>query len=105
MQKINEKTIQKIKERIVKGAKPQKIVIFGSYAYGNPNKDSDLDIVVIKSTGLPMHKRSIEIRKLLRGISVPKDIIVYTPEEVSKWKNASSAFITTVLKNGRTIYG
>lgn len=105
MQKIDEKTIQKIKNRIVKGAKPEKIVIFGSYAQETATKDSDLDILIIKSTELPIHKRAIEIRKLLHGISVPKDIIVYTPEEVKKWKNASSAFITTVLKNGRIIYG
>ncbi len=105
MQKVNEEIIQKIKMRIVKGANPQKIVIFGSYAQGTATKDSDLDIVVIKSTGMPMHKRAIEIRKLLHGISIPKDIIVYTPEEVRKWKDASSAFITTILKNGGVIYG
>jgi hypothetical protein len=45
------------------------------------------------------------IRKLLRDINVPKEIIVYTPQEVEKWKNASAAFITSIIRKGKVIYG
>ena len=105
MQPITEELIQEVKNRIVSEVHPEKIVLFGSYAYGTPTKDSDLDLLVILKTKEPMHKRGVRIRKSLRDISTPKDILVYTPQEVEKWKNASTAFITTILKKGKVIYG
>jgi hypothetical protein len=64
-----------------------------------------LDLLVILPTEEPMHRRVTRIRKLLRDINVPKEIIVYTPQEVEKWKNASVAFITSIIRNGKVIYG
>ncbi len=105
MQPITDEIIQEIKTRIVKRVHPEKIILFGSYAYGNPMRDSDLDLLVILPTEEPMHKRIMRIRKLIRDIRVPKDILVYTPQEVEAWKNVSSAFITSVMKKGKVIYG
>lgn len=105
MQPITEDIIQEIKSRIVSGVHPEKIILFGSYAYGIPTKDSDLDLLIILLTDEPMHRRVTKIRKLLQDIRIPKDIIVYTPQEVEKWKNASAAFITSIMKNGKVIYG
>jgi uncharacterized protein len=105
MQPITEEIIQEIKNRIVKGVHPEKIILFGSYAYENPTKDSDLDLLVILPTEEPMHRRVTRIRKLLRDINIPKDIIVYTPQEVEKWKNASAAFVTSIIRKGKVIYG
>lgn len=105
MQLITEELIHQIKNRIVNEVHPEKIILFGSYAYGTPTKDSDLDLLVILHTDEPMHRRVTKMRKLLRDIRIPKDIIVYTPQEVEKWKNASAAFITSVIKKGKVIYG
>ena len=105
MQPITEELIQETKERIVSAVHPDKIIIFGSYAYGKPTKDSDLDLLVIMPSDEPMHKRVLPIRKLLRDFHVPKDIIVYTPQEVDKWKDASAAFITSIIRKGKVIYG
>lgn len=99
------KEIIEIKNRIVKEFKPQKIILFGSYAYGNPKKDSDIDLLIIKKTKLPKHKRAREVRRILRDYLIPIDIIVYTPEEVEKWKNADTSFITFIMKKGKVIYG
>ena len=105
MQPITEELIQEIKNRIVSGVHPEKIILFGSYAYGTPTKDSDLDLLVIMPSDEPIHKRVLQIRKLLRDFRVPKDIIVYTPQEVEKWKNVTNAFITSIMKKGKVIYG
>lgn len=105
MQPVTEEIIREIKDRIVKGVHPEKIILFGSYAYGTPTKDSDLDLLVIFPTEEPMHKRVTRIRKLLRDIRVPKDILVYTPQEIESWKNVSSAFITSIIRKGKVIYG
>ncbi len=105
MQPITEEKIQEIKNRIVSGVHPEKIILFGSYAYGTTTKDNDLDLLVIMTTDEPMHKRVLRIRKLLRDFRIPKDVIVYTLEEVEKWKDASVAFITSILRTGKVIYG
>ncbi len=105
MQPINEELLQEIRNRIIKAFHPEKIILFGSYAYGTPTKESDLDLLVIMPSDEPMHSRVTKIRKLVRDIEISKDIIVYTPQEVEKWKDASAAFITTIMRKGKVIYG
>ncbi|MCE8425632.1 MAG: nucleotidyltransferase domain-containing protein [Candidatus Methanoperedens sp.] len=105
MQPITEGVIQEIKDRIVSAVHPEKIILFGSYAYGTPTKDSDLDLLVIMPSDESMHSRVTRIRKLVRDINIPEDIIVYTPQEVEKWKDASVAFITSIIRKGKVIYG
>jgi predicted nucleotidyltransferase len=105
MEPITDELIQEIKNRIISGAHPEKIILFGSYAYGTPTKDSDVDLLVIMPSNEPMHSRVTRIRKLVRDIPIPKDIIVYTPQEVEKWKDASVAFITSIIRKGKVIYG
>lgn len=104
-QMLAQKQIEKILKRIVNKYKPEKVILFGSYAYGNPTEDSDLDLLVVKSSNLPRYKRAREIRKYLWGITdVPKDIIVYTPEEIDEWKGVKEAFITNIMKKGKILY-
>ena len=105
MEPITDELIQAIKNRIISGVHPEKIILFGSYAYGTPAKDSDLDLLVIMPSFETMHKRIFRIRKLLRDFRVPKDVIVYTPQEVDNWKNVSNAFITSIIRKGKVIYG
>lgn len=104
VEEVNEDIINEIVNRIVKVASPEKIILFGSYAYGKPAKNSDLDILVIMSSKLPRYKRSVPIYKALAGILIPKDIIVYTPQEVEEWDEVPQAFITTAVSRGKTIY-
>jgi predicted nucleotidyltransferase len=102
---IGRKQIEKIVKRIADKFKPEKIILFGSYAYGMPKKDSDLDLLIVKESSLPRYKRAREVRKLLWGISeIPKDIIVYTQKEIDDWKGVEEAFITQVVKSGKILY-
>lgn len=54
MESITDELIQEIKNRIVSGVHPEKIILFGSYAYGTPTKDSDVDLLVIMPSDEPM---------------------------------------------------
>ena len=90
--------------RIVKNNNPQKIILFGSYAPDNFNEHSDLDFLIIKETNLPSHKRGREIRKNLRGLKIPIDIVVYTPKEIKEWKDEKHSFISKILEEGRILY-
>jgi predicted nucleotidyltransferase len=99
------KTIDEIVRRITEKIRPLKVILFGSYAYGSPTKDSDIDLLIIKESSLPRHHRTKEVRRILRGMKVAVDIIVYTPEEIKKWEGIDTAFITGVLKKGKVLYG
>ena len=102
---VIQKPLEKILKIIVKYYKPEKVVLFGSYAYGHPNKNSDLDLLVVKDSNLPRYKRAREIRKYLWGITdIPKDIIVYTQKEIDDLAEIKEAFITDILKNGIILY-
>ena len=102
---ITQDQMDNIVEIIVKSVNPEKVILFGSYACGNPNEDSDLDLLVIKDTDVDRFKRSREIRKYLRGAKIPIDLVVYTRAEVEEWKDTQSAFITQVMQTGRVLYG
>ena len=96
--------LQEIIRRIVHATNPAKIILFGSYAYGTPHADSDIDILVIMETDQPRHKRPVTINRALAGLLIPKDILVYTPAEIDEWKDVPLAFITQVLKKGVVVY-
>jgi len=104
VKKVNKALINDIKNRIVAAVDPEKIILFGSYAYGKPSKDSDLDILVIMKSNLPRYKRSVPIYRALAGMLIPKDIIVYTPKEVEEWVDVPQAFVTTAMTRGKKIY-
>jgi len=105
VEKVDEEFLKEVVKRIVSAVDPEKIILFGSYAYGMPKKESDLDLlVVVKESSLPRYKRSVPIYKALAGILIPKDIIVYTEKEIEEWSNVPLAFITTIIRKGKVIY-
>ena len=103
---INRAQLEEIIKRIKSNYRLEKIILFGSYAYGKPTENSDLDLlVVVKSSNQPRHKRAREIRKHLWGVTdIPKDILVYTEDEIEEWKGVEDAFITRVLREGKILY-
>ncbi len=100
-----EQRIQQIKEMaafIRTRFNTEKIILFGSYAYGEPTKDSDVDFFIIIDTKLKPIKQAVLIKKELNnrfGIRFPMDIIVRTPEFVQKRKD-EDFFIKKILNNG-----
>ena len=101
---IEKDKISEIVNKIVSGYKPEKIILFGSYATGNPNENSDLDLFVIKETDIPRPQRTVQVRKMIYGSMVPIDLIVYTPKEIEESKNNKFSFVYEVLNNGTTLY-
>lgn len=102
---ISQEKINEVINRIVKNINPEEIILFGSYASGNPSEDSDLDILIIKEMRMPRYKRSREVKKHLRGMKIPIDVIVYTKKEIKKWENTETAFINQAIKQGKILYG
>lgn len=101
---IADDQIGEIVRRIAENYNPEKIILFGSYANGKITEDSDLDIIVIKNTNLPKHKRGIEIRKLFYGLPIPMDFKIYTDLEFDKERNNPYSFLYSALNGSKILY-
>jgi uncharacterized protein len=102
---VTREQIDQIVKRVVTNYHPEKIILFGSYAYGEAEEHSDVDLLIIKDSELPRYQRGREVRKYLRGMKVAVDLVVYTREEVEKWKDVKPAFISMVFERGKVLYG
>ena len=101
---IDSRKIDEIVGKIVHGYHPDKIIMFGSYAAGNYDSHSDLDLFLVKDSEIPRPQRGIEVRKLLRGSKTPIDLIVYTPKEIEKEITSMYSFVSEVFKTGKLLY-
>jgi predicted nucleotidyltransferase len=101
---IDNKTISNLISRIATSVNPEKIFLFGSYATGQANEDSDIDLLVIKEISEPKYIRSIEIQRLLIGSKIPADIVVYTNDEYEKEKLIKYSFINSAIKGAKLMY-
>jgi len=99
-----EELIEKIKDTIVQGIDPDKIVLFGSFGSGLPDSDSDLDLLIIKELSLRRDKRARLVKDLFDPYPHPMDIFVYTPAEVEKCKGMPGSFVAEILNTGKVIY-
>lgn len=103
---ITEEQIQAIVHRIIAGYQPDRIILFGSYAYGTPTEDSDLDLLVVKSDiEINRAERAVVVRRLLRGPDTPAmDILVRTPAEVAAAAEVRFTVEAQALQKGRILY-
>ena len=101
---IPRQTIDAIIQAIAETFSPQQIVLFGSYASGQPGPDSDLDLLIVMNSDLPRHKRGVPIMLLFRPIPCSIEVLVYTPEEVAKWKGTTNHIITEAYQSGKVVY-
>jgi len=100
-------TLPEAVERIVAELNPEKIILFGSYAYGDPTPDSDVDLLVIMETKAKRAERYVAVSRLLRPRRFPVDIIVKTPREVEEAMlggKDNSFFIREIVKKGKVLY-
>ena len=101
---VTAELLKNIIQRIVAGVQPQKIILFGSYAYGAPSPDSDLDILVIMDTKERPAERVLAISRLLRPRPFPMDILVRTPGEITAALEQRDSFIREILSRGKVLY-
>ncbi|HOL22411.1 MAG TPA: nucleotidyltransferase domain-containing protein [bacterium] len=95
--------IKQISESL-KDYNPEKVILFGSYAWGTPGEDSDFDLLIIKRTNQKFFKRVPEARKYLYKINSAFDILVLTPEEIEKRRKMGDFFIKEILEKGKVLY-
>lgn len=90
-------------EQIVDKFKPQKVILFGSHAYGNPNEDSDVDLLVVMQFEGRSVRQAIKIRQNI-SCEVPLDLMVRTPEQISRRLSLGDFFFNEIISSGKVLY-
>lgn len=100
--KINQK-IKEVADKIAKEHQPEKIILFGSYAWGEPDHDSDVDLFVVKET-----ENTRETAKEIDGSIFPRpfpiNLIVYTPAKLKRELNLEEPFVSKITKEGKVLF-
>ena len=101
------KLIQEITGKIVQRYEPIKVILFGSYVYGNPTEDSDIDLLIIKNTGQRPIDRWVEVKRILRDPkrTIPVSPLVYTEKEIEERLAIKDFFIQEIFERGEVLYG
>ena len=102
----NEEIIQKIVDKLVEEYAPRQIILFGSYAYGMPGPDSDIDLLIVKETEEPFIERVVQVCKTTRGMhkGIPFDPIVLTPDELDGRLRKGDHFFQDIVEKGLVMY-
>jgi uncharacterized protein len=98
--------VQEIVRRLVAEYAPEKIILFGSYAHGEPHADSDIDLLIVKDTTERFLGRMDTVRRLTDGAHrhIPFEPIVLTPTELDQRLRIGDQFVEEILMKGETLY-
>ena len=98
--------IEQVVQRIIDLYRPEKVILFGSYAYGTPDTGSDLDLLIIKETD----ERPIDRRVTVRQIAytprrdLPFSPLVITPQELAQRLEIGDPFYHEIITRGKVLY-
>jgi predicted nucleotidyltransferase len=101
---ISQSTIQEAVDILRKAAHPVKIMLFGSYARDNPSGHSDLDILVIERDLRTRRKEMVRLRRLLRPLRIPVDIVVVSEKVFNEWSDTPGNIFYEAASEGRVMY-
>ena len=99
-----EKEIESITAQIIEKYSPEKIILFGSYAHGNPTPDSDVDLLVVMDTPKGELKTSLEILQSLPRITFSIDILARSRAAIRKRKRMGDRFMQEITEKGKVLY-
>ena len=103
---VDESTIQEAGRRLADAAgKDARVILFGSHARGDAGPGSDLDLLVIEPEVPSRTQEFVRLRKKLRGLEVPIDLIVLDADHVRKWGDVRGTMVHEALREGRVLAG
>ncbi len=101
-----ETLLQGLLQKLLAQYEPQKVILYGSYAYGNPRPNSDIDLLIIKETSERFIDRWATVRHILTDPKrkAPIEPLVLTPHEVETRLRKGDQFVAEIIKRGRLLY-
>ena len=100
---IDRRQIRKFSAAVAREFRPEKIILFGSYGYGQPTEDSDVDLLVIMPFDRRRGRKSLEIRQRIPA-GFPLDLIVRTPDHIAQRLAWGDCFTQEILSKGKVLY-
>lgn len=97
-------TIQEMVRRIVEQFHPDKVILFGSYARGTAGPDSDVDLLVVMPVKGSIREKRLEIRMALHAIGMAKDVALFTPDQVVRYKDIVGTILYPAFREGKVLY-
>ena len=108
MTRIDDALLERMVQVIVDEVDPEQVILFGSRARGDATAGSDVDLIVVESTPfVEGRSRGVEETRLWRALAsfhVPKDILVYSRDEVDYWRDSLNHVLARALREGRVLY-
>ena len=101
---VTDGLLEEVARRIVERFHPEKIILFGSHAWGAPGRESDVDLLVVMESAKRPAARSAEVSVACRPRFLPMDIIVRTPAELEHRLEINDPFMRRVVERGRVLY-
>jgi len=102
--RISEQTIQEAVRRLVEVGRPQRIILFGSYARGDARHQSDLDFLVIQQEVKSWRKETVRLQDALRSMRIPVDVLLASEATFRKWADTPGTVIYRARKEGQLRY-
>lgn len=105
MKNLDSDLLNEIVRRLVDTLHPEKIYLFGSHAYGQPNDDSDVDLfIIVRDSDLPPRMKAVEGYRALSGILVPVEIKIATQSSFERRSHWLSSIERVVAEKGKLLY-
>lgn len=101
--RISTDVIRSLARQIADRFHPHKIILFGSYAYGQPRPESDIDLLVIMETNLRETRQALQIRQYLNPL-FGLDILVYPPAKIEQRIAWGDSFLREIMERGMILY-
>ena len=106
MKTLGKELLETVTQRLVAEFQPEQIWLYGSHVWGNPHDDSDVDLfVVVPDSDETPIRRSQRAHRCLRGLRMPKDVLVETRQEIDRVKGLITSLENVILSRGRRLYG
>ena len=101
---IDESVLEEIIRRVLSATQAEKIILFGSYAHGEPSEDSDLDFLVVEKELKARRMEMVRLRRILSPLRMPVDIIVVSANAFEDWADTPGTVIYEAASEGRGMY-
>jgi predicted nucleotidyltransferase len=90
--------------RIVAAANPSRVILFGSYCRGEHDRDSDLDILIVKKKVGNRYLELLQLGKALRGLMLATDLLLVEENELNEWRNVPGSVYRAAVREGKVVY-
>jgi predicted nucleotidyltransferase len=105
MSRLDRDLLKEVTRRLVAEFRPEKVILFGSHAWGRPDRNSDVDLmVIVTNSDLSAYERAVRGHACLSGLDIAKDVIVETRTEFDFFQDVRASLEHKVAKEGKVLY-